>query len=237
MADYSGGGGGGGTKVITYNGRSGVVRATSADVPQVPFFIGTPSTAAPGGTSVTVTKPAGNLITGDLLVAAIQGNGWTTAPTAPTGWTLVLSPSGTAAVWVYTYTCLGGASDPASFTFGGETVVENCNGIIFAVRSFSGTVGIDQAQYNGQTTLTLPSVTTTGLNELVIGFFCTNSGGSAITVPVAMLPVAAVNLNNDVQAIGAMYQVNAGATPTGLTATNAGATSSAAAIMTLYSHP
>jgi hypothetical protein len=111
----------------------------------VPQIVGTPTTATAINTAVTVTKPTG-VVAGDVLVAICGNNaGTSNAITAPAGWALLHSVNdglaGLGGSHLRVFTKVAGASEPANYTFGNSTLIEEVVCLV-ALRN-AGSVGGD----------------------------------------------------------------------------------------------
>jgi RHS repeat-associated protein len=127
------------------------------------------SVASTPVTSITVNKPTG-VLTNDVLIAGIAT--FTAAITPPSGWTLVRSDSGSVVQTLYTHVV--GASEPSNYTWTFGVIVTSAAGTIVAYSGVDTTTPVDVSggQANASSTsITAPSITTTGANELIVGFF------------------------------------------------------------------
>jgi hypothetical protein len=79
------------------------------------FVAATSANNGAGSTTLVIAKPTG-VAQGDVMLATVTATS-TTAPTAPSGWTVVKSISGTA-LRQATYYKVAGASEPASYSWG-----------------------------------------------------------------------------------------------------------------------
>lgn len=73
------------------------------------------------GTSLTINKPSSAAV-GDVLVATVAGKGnlQLSPPTAPSGWTPVVSTADNA-IGQFVYTHVVSASEPGSYTWSGDS--------------------------------------------------------------------------------------------------------------------
>ena len=160
------------TATITVNpAPSGIVRqSTSTAVTTVP------------ATGLTVAKPAGTA-PGDVLVSCLTLNGSAIATNgAPTGWTRFAAATGVSNPHVYGYYKVAGAAEPDTYTWGYSTSIVSSGGIA----RYSGAAGLDglasTAAGASATTGTVPGVTTTTSNTMLVGCMGINSGAPTVTI-------------------------------------------------------
>ena len=142
----------------------------------IAFVASADAVAQPFG-QVTVSKPTGTL-SGHVLVAQVTTANPTTI-TAPSGWTTLQSGAVGGlryGVWVK----VAGGSEPSSYTFQFSATVN----AVAAIATYSGVaaspIDVSGSQTGSSTTLTAPSVTTSG-NALVLSLF----GAQGVDVPTA----------------------------------------------------
>lgn len=130
------------------------------------------STASNGAvaTSVTVTKPVGGWLSGNLLIAVVSAEGIGAAPTTPAGWTLVTSGTNGALLGAAAFSLLLSSGGAASYTFTGAT---GTSAISALVAEYSGSATATNVQTgtsaNGASaTATWAAVTTAYANEAVL---------------------------------------------------------------------
>lgn len=151
----------------------------------VPQIVGTPTTASAINTAVTVTKPTGTAA-GDILLAICGNNfGMSTDITAPAGWAMLHSVNdglaGLGGAHLRVFTKVAGASEPASYTFGNQALVEevvclvalrNAGAVGGDVSSLGWAVASTQRRWNPKGELHVaPSVTRNGQLLLCASFF------------------------------------------------------------------
>lgn len=136
-----------------------------------------------GGTSVTVTKPAGT-VADDILIAVVAWNSGATI-TPPAGWTLLRTDTDGALTHKTYYKVAGGsegASYQWSFSAGADAAA--------AVAAYSGgrtssPINAHGGNADGDATVTAPSITTNKNNCKLVGLFAINGttgiGGGAGT--------------------------------------------------------
>lgn len=126
----------------------------------------------------TVSRPAGT-VQDDLLIATVV-LGSTATITAPSGFTLVRQQTSGSNFRIATYIKFAGASEPSSYTF--TFSASSQAAIIMAAYSGVGSVDADGISVQTGTTITAPSVTTTGPNRVVLAMFGIR-GNSSISTP------------------------------------------------------
>jgi hypothetical protein len=146
--------------------------ATGA-APSGPAFVGASSAANATATTLVLPKPAG-FASGDALLASVATRGAPTI-TPPAGWTLVRLDASGSTVRQAVYVHIAGGSEPASYTFTLSSAQSAAGGIL-------AYTGVDPANpidaTGGQanaasTSITAPSITTTGTNRMLVGLFAT----------------------------------------------------------------
>ena len=173
-------------------------------------------------TSIVFAKPTG-VASGDVLLAVISVRGNPTI-LPPSGWTEVRLDINGNTIRQGVYVHVAGGSEPASYTFDFSKAHSAAGGIV----AFSGVDGSNPVDaHDGQinassTSITAPSITTTGPDRMLVGFFGIPSLTS-MTPPGGMterIDVAAPSTNT--------YKVTAGVA-SGLVAA-AGATGTRTAV-------
>jgi len=141
------------------------------------------TTVVNNGTQVAVSKPAG-ATEGDVLVAGITFGpvGGTSMSAVPANWTLVRAASNGGAIWTNTYTHVVGPSEPANYTWTANQAVQ----LIGDITAYSGVDTVTPVDLSAAATgfQTMPTMTTTGPNELLIAYF----GGSNTVSPSNWTP-------------------------------------------------
>jgi hypothetical protein len=140
---------------------------------------------------VTIVKPTGTAV-GDVLVACVALNGGGVAANgAPAGWSTIATVTGSTNPRVYGYYRVAGSAEPATYTWTLTSSVKNAGGIA----RYSG---VDPAQpLDGAPTMaaaasgtsaTLPGVTTSAPNAMLVGCVGINSTstGALISSPAGM---------------------------------------------------
>ena len=145
-----------------------------------------PNTVA--GTSLRIPKPAG-VTSGDVLVSCVSLNGGTIAATgAPAGWTRLAAVT-TTNPKVYGYYKVATASEPADYTWTTSSALSGG-----AITRYSGAAGVDgtasQAAGALATSGTVPGVTTTTANDMLVGCMSVNSTSVTLTSPAGMTQAA-----------------------------------------------
>ena len=100
----------------------------------------------------------------------------------PAGWTTLASVTGAGNPRVFGYLKVATASEPASYSWGLNSSVVNSGGIA----RYSGSSGLDasatQATTASGTTLTVPGVTTTVANAMLVGCAAANSSATSVSI-------------------------------------------------------
>src|SRR6266478_1341762 len=126
-------------------------------------------TNSAGGSTVTITKPAGTL-SGDVMVAHVVVRTAGNTITPPAGWHLVLRQDSGWSISTASYVKVAGSAEPASYTWSFGTADEASGGIA----SYSGVntttpVDASHAQYNRLSSNDdNTGVTTTTANDLLV---------------------------------------------------------------------
>ncbi|HET7168477.1 MAG TPA: Ig-like domain-containing protein, partial [Candidatus Limnocylindrales bacterium] len=124
-------------------------------------------------TSLVIPAPAG-AVSGDVLVAAVSVRGGPTI-TPPAGWTLVRQDINASTMRQALFVHVAGGSEPSSYTFTLSNAQSAAGGIV----AYSGVdpanpVDVHGGQVNAaSTSITAPSVTTTGPDRVLVAFFGT----------------------------------------------------------------
>ncbi|WP_395401989.1 phytase [Arthrobacter sp. UC242_113] len=142
----------------------------------------TNSTAA---TTLTIPKPA-NVVQGDLLVSCVALSGGTIGTTgAPAGWTRLAAVTSIANPKVYGYYKVATTTEPASYAW---TTTSTTSG--GGIARYSGASGLDTAATSASgaaaSSGTVPAVTTTTANAMLVGCMSVNSSSVTLTSPAGM---------------------------------------------------
>jgi len=132
-----------------------------------PVFVSS-NTGQIDGTNLTINKPSGTA-SGHVLLAIIS-NPTSKVITPPSGWATHQTGS------VCVYTKAAGGSEPAtySWTWAGA---QGANGVIVVYSGVDTTTPVEVLGQQGgsSTTATAPSVTTTGVNRMIVSGFYANA--------------------------------------------------------------
>jgi myo-inositol-hexaphosphate 3-phosphohydrolase len=136
-------------------------------------------------TTLSIPKPA-NVIQGDLLVGCLSLNGGTvTATGVPAGWTRLAAVTTIANPKVYGYYKVATASESASYLW---TTTSTTSG--GGIARYSGASGLDtvatSATGAAASSGTVPAVTTTTSNAMLVGCMSVNSSSATLTSPAGM---------------------------------------------------
>jgi hypothetical protein len=161
---------------------------TTADVPPPGTgiaFRAASSANNPSATTLVIPTPSG-VVSGDVLLAVVSARGAPTI-TAPAGWTLVRLDINATTMRQAIFVRTAGGSEPASYTFSLSSAQSAAGGIV-AYSGVDGTSPIDA--HGGQanaasTSITAPSITTTGPDRMLVGFFGT-AALTTISPPAGM---------------------------------------------------
>jgi PKD repeat protein len=150
---------------------SGIVRASTST-----------SVATTADAGLTIDKPTGTSA-GDLLVSCLALNGSSVASSgAPAGWTRFAAATGVTNPRVYGYYKVADASEPASYRWGFSSTITSGGGIV----RYTGAAGLDAAASTAAgaaaTSGTVPGVTTSTANAMLVGCAGINSGATSITI-------------------------------------------------------
>ncbi len=146
---------------------------TTGAAPAGPAFVGASSAANATATTLVLPKPAG-FASGDALLATVAARGAPTI-TPPAGWTLVRLDASGSTVRQAVYVHIAGGSEPASYTFTLSSAQSAAGGIL----AYTGVDPVTPIDAHGgqanvaSTSITAPSITTTGANRLLAGLFGT----------------------------------------------------------------
>lgn len=187
------------------------------------------------GTAVTINKPT-NLITGDLLVAAVYSrNAGADFTSIPTGWTSVAPANGdnvpVGVVRIYYKNVTNAAGEPSTYTWSGGGSGRNV-GVMTRVTgaintSPIGVVGNNDVLISTPDRIILPSVTTTTDLPLLIMVGAINTTGgvvASVTLPDGGTVVGMANTNTGSSESSLTLAVQAGVA-TGATGTRRMSTS------------
>jgi hypothetical protein len=149
---------------------------TTADVPPPGAGIAFRAASSANNTTATslvIPAPAG-VVSDDVLLAAVSVRGAPTI-TPPAGWTLVRLDINSTTMRQAVYVHVAGGSEPASYSFTLSNAQSAAGGIV-AYSGVDGTTPIDThgGQINAaSTSITAPSISTTGPDRMLVGFFGT----------------------------------------------------------------
>jgi hypothetical protein len=116
-------------------------------------------------------KPTG-VTSGDALLAAVAVRGAPTI-TPPAGWTLVRQEANASTMRQAIFVHVAGGSEPATYTFTFSSAQSSAGGIA----AYSGVDPTNPVDAHGgqlnaaSTSITAPSITTTGPDRMLVGFF------------------------------------------------------------------
>ena len=146
---------------------------TTGAAPSGPVFRAASSADNVTATTLVVSKPAGTT-SGDVLLASVSARG-NPSFTAPAGWSLVRLDISGSTIRQVVFMHVAGASEPASYTFTMSKSSSAAGGIV----AYSGVDAADPIDTHGgqantsSTSITAPSISTTGSNRMLVGFFGT----------------------------------------------------------------
>ena len=149
---------------------------TTADVPPPGTgiaFRAASSANNPTATSLVISTPNG-VVSGDVMLAVVAARGAPTI-TAPAGWTLVRLDINATTMRQAIFVRTAGGSEPGSYTFSLSTAQSAAGGIV----AYSGVDGSNPIDAHGgqanaaSTSITAPSISTTGPDRMLVGFFGT----------------------------------------------------------------
>ena len=143
------------------------------------------ATNTSASTTLSIPKPA-NVAQGDLLVSCLALNGGSiTATGVPAGWTRLAAVTTIANPKVYGYYKVATASESASYSW--RTTSTTSGG---GIARYSGASGLDTAATSAsgaaRSSGTVPAVTTTTANAMLVGCMSVNSGSVTLTTPTGM---------------------------------------------------
>lgn len=138
--------------------------------------------ATTADTGLTIPVPAGTAA-GDVLVACLALNGSSVPATGtPAGWTKIAGVTSITNPRVYGYSRVATSSEPDSYRWSFSASVVSAGGIA----RYTGASGVDgsasTAAGASSKTGTVPGVTTTSANDMVVGCMGINSGATTITI-------------------------------------------------------
>ncbi|WP_202911352.1 PKD domain-containing protein [Segeticoccus rhizosphaerae] len=139
------------------------------------------TTAADG---LTIDPPAGTSA-GDVLVACLALNGTSVSGTGvPDGWTRIATTTGTSQSnpRVYGYYKIAGASEPSSYHWGYSKSVTSSGGIARYTGASAPETEVSIASGPSANTATLPGITTTAADDVLLGCMGLNTGATSITI-------------------------------------------------------
>ena len=139
-------------------------------------------------TTLTIPKPAGTA-QGDVVVSCISLSGGTIgAAGVPAGWTPLASVTAVANPRVYGYYKVATSSEPASYSW--TTSSTSSGG---SITRYSGASGLDtpakSASGAAASSGSVPEVTTTTQNAMLVGCMSVNSSSATLTSPNGMSQV------------------------------------------------
>jgi PKD repeat protein len=139
-------------------------------------------TSSTATSSVTVATPPGTSA-GDVLVACLALNGGNVAPAgAPAGWSLLAAETSIANPHVLGYYRVASSSEPAQYRWTLSSALTSGAGIA----RYSGAAGVDgpatKAAAGSGTSASVPGVTTTTANAMLVGCMGINSSSSSALI-------------------------------------------------------
>ena len=145
----------------------------AAPPPGAITFRSASSAANATATTLVLPTPAG-VVTGDVLLASVAARGGP-AITPPAGWTLVRLDANGSTLRQAVYVHMAGGAEPATYTFTLASA-QSATGGISAYTGVDTTTPIDA--HGGQvaptsTSISAPSITTSGPDRMLVGFFAT----------------------------------------------------------------
>ncbi len=150
------------------------------------------SSSAPNSTSSTfaLSAPTGIQV-GDILIAEIAAIGGTSVTlTAPAGWTLIVRTNSTTAFLQAVYYKIAVAADlGATYTWTLSSSQKSTGGMVAyrGVNSYEPINAFSGQANASSTSVTAPSVTTTASNAMVVGFFGLATAQALFTSPAGMV--------------------------------------------------
>jgi myo-inositol-hexaphosphate 3-phosphohydrolase len=147
----------------------------------------TDSVNTTAATTLTIPKPA-NTAQGDVLVSCVSLNGGSIGA-APAGWTPLASVTALANPKVYGYSKVATSSEPASYSW---TTSSTTSG--GSITRYSGASGLDTSATSATSppsgpaasSGSVPGVTTTTPNAMLVGCMSVNSSSVTLTSPTGM---------------------------------------------------
>lgn len=209
------------SKAVTFNGATAEMLVASAQSPlpvtttssSIVFKAASKAYNLSDPVSLSVTKPSG-VVANDTLVAFVDVKGQRTLST-PSGWTAVraaeASGSANSDAKLYSFWKTAGSSEPASYTF----TQDNGGDIAAVIFAFTGCDTVAPVDVSGGanaltgSTITAPSVTTTGANRMLVCGFAFNPGQTNTTTYSISPPAGMTEpTNGDTASKGNGSQVN-----------------------------
>lgn len=143
------------------------------------------TTNTTAGTTLTIPAPA-NTAQGDLLVSCLSLNGGSIATTgAPAGWTRLAAVTSISNPKVYGYYKVATASEPAGYSW--TTTLTTSGG---GIARYTGASGLDgtatSAAGAAASSGTVPGLTSTTANVMLVGCMSVNSSSVTLTSPDGM---------------------------------------------------
>jgi PKD repeat protein len=140
------------------------------------------TTATP---SINIAKPSGT-VAGDVLVSCLASNGTKVAATGiPAGWTQIAAVLQGTSTRAFGYYKVAGPSEPASYTWTLNASVASSGGIA-RYSGVSATTPLDgtpqSASGASATSGTVPSVTTSTANAMLVGCMSIDSSATTVTI-------------------------------------------------------
>ena len=141
------------------------------------------------GTSINVPKPSG-IAANDILIAQLrnsQGANWTTAAT---GWTKITQNNNSSNFGQAVFWKLATGAEPATYTFTAAASA-SLGGSILAFRGIDTTAPIQAFSGTAPSgsPVTVPSITTTSVNALVVVMVGADSGSPVYTLPAGLTSI------------------------------------------------
>jgi len=136
------------------------------------------------GTQITISKPTSAAV-GDTLLAGLHFGGVasTSVSTVPSNWTLARSASNGGVWFSNTYTHVVQGGEPANYTWTFNQAIQ----ILGDISAYSGVDTVTPVDLSAAATgfQTMPSLTTTGDDELLVAYFGGSTTGGPSTWPNA----------------------------------------------------
>ncbi|MGH2477889.1 MAG: Ig-like domain-containing protein, partial [Candidatus Limnocylindrales bacterium] len=178
---------------------------TTGAAPSGPAFRGATSAANVTATTLVLPRPAAT-VAGDVLLANIAARG-NPSFSGPAGWTLVRVDISGSTVRQAVFVHVAGGSEPASYTFTMTKSESAAGGIVaYSGVDTANPIDVHGGQTNASSTsMTAPSITTTGPNRLLVAFF----GTATLTSQIA--PAGMTERFDEAVPSSNKYKVTAGA--------------------------